>query len=317
MPIASLPRRAYGVRPVPVVVAALAALLAWLVFGTDLVIGRGGDRPPVVAAAPIAETPANAPAEPAPPPEPPPVYPSVLVANRDIPQGVLLSDDLVEWRAWNGPVDVDMAVVEGAVPKRAVLGAVTRRTVGAGTMVSWDLLLMPGSPGFISAVLAPGMRAVTVSVDSATTSARIIYPGDRVDVIMVSTAHVGGDVAASRTIVRDTRVLAVGEDVLSLGRYGTVSLAQAGEVLPARAPEGSTFTLEVPPVDAERIAVALAVGHLTLATRSIRAIRGGDDRTRLVRLGDVMRPPPGPAPEPVVRVFRGSGSPTLAGGHET
>ena len=316
MPIGSLPRRAYGVRPVPVVVAALAAVLAWLVLGTDLVLGGKDDGPRAVAAAPVAE-PAAAPAEPAPSPQPPPVYPSVLVANRDIPPGVLLSDDLVEWRAWHGPVDVDMAVVEGAVPMRAVLGAVTRRRLEPGAMVSWDGLLMPGHPGFISAVLAPGMRAVTVSVDSATTSARIIYPGDRVDVIMVSTALAGGVVAASRTIVRDTRVLAVGEDVLSLGRYGTVSLAQAGEVLPARAPEGSTFTLEVPPVDAERIAVALAVGHLTLATRSIRATRSSDDLTRLVRLGDVMLPPPGPEPEPTVRVFRGSGSPTVATGRET
>ena len=207
-----------------------------------------------------------------------------------------------------------MAVVEGAVPLRAVVGAVTRRTVEAGAMVSWDKLLMPGHPGFISAVLAPGMRAVTVNVDSATTSARIIYPGDRVDVIMVSS--VARDGAASRTIVRDTRVLAVGEDVMSLGRYGTVSLAQAGEVVPARAPDGSTFTLELPPRDAERIAVALAVGHLTLATRSIRARDTGADPERSMRLADVMPQPEDPAPAPAVRVFRGSGSATVALGGE-
>ena len=308
MPIGSLPRRAYGVRPVPVLVAAVAAVGAWLLLGTDLIIGGGDDKPPQVAAAPAAV--AEAPAEPPPPPEPPAVYPSVLVANRDISQGVLLSEDLVEWREWHGPVDVDMAVVEGAVPLRAVLGAVTRRTVEAGAMVSWDKLLMPGHPGFISAVLAPGMRAVTVNVDSATTSARIIYPGDRVDVIMVSTAARDG--AASRTIVRDTRILAVGEDVLSLGRYGTVSLAQAGDLVPARAPDGSTFTLEVPPTDAERIAVALAVGHLTLATRSIRATDTVGDPARQMRLADVMPQPEDSAPPPAVRVFRGSGSATLA-----
>lgn len=312
MPIASLPRRAYGVRPIPVAVAAIAALAAWLVLGTDLIMG--GDDPPEVAVAPTPAVVAEL-AEPPPPPEPPAVYPSVLVANRDIPQGVLLSDDLVEWREWREPVDVDMAVVEGAVPLRAVVGAVTRDTFAAGAMVTWDGLLMPGHPGFISAVLAPGMRAVTVNVDSATTSARIIYPGDRVDVIIVSSA--GGRNAASRTIVRDTRVLAVGEDVLSLGRYGTVSLVQAGEVLPARAPDGATFTLEVPPADAERIAVATAVGHLTLATRSIRATPSAPARDRLTRFADVMPQPAEPAPAPSVRVFRGSGSATLAMGSET
>ncbi len=307
MPMSSLPRRAYGVRPVPVIVAAVAAVGAWLLLGTDLLIGGGDDEPPKVAAAPAA---VEAPAEPPPPPEPPAVYPSVLVANRDIPQGVLLSEDLLEWREWHGPVDVDMAVVEGAVPLRAVVGAVSRRIVEAGAMVSWDKLLMPGHPGFISAVLAPGMRAVTVNVDSATTSARIIYPGDRVDVIMVSTATRDG--AASRTIVRDTRVLAVGEDVLSLGRYGTVSLAQAGDLVPTRAPDGSTFTLEVLPPDAERIAVALAVGHLTLATRSIRATDTVGDPARQMRLADVMPQLDDSAPPPAVRVYRGSGSATLA-----
>ena len=311
MPIASLPRRAYGVRPIPVAVAAFAAVVAWLVLGTDLVFGGEEAEPPPVAVA----RPDPAPAAEV-PPEPPPVYPSVLVANRDVPQGVLLSDDLVEWREWREPVDIDMAVVEGAVPLRAVLGAVTRNTLHAGTMVTWDGLLMPGHPGFISAVLAPGMRAVTVNVDSATTAARIIYPGDRVDVIMVAAA--GAGVAASRTIVRDTRVLAVGEDVLSLGRYGTVSLVQAGEVLPTRAPDGSTFTLEVPPADAERIAVALAVGHLTLATRALRATpTTSSEPERLMRLTYVMPQPAGPTPAPSVRVVRGSGTATLVGGGAT
>lgn len=313
MPIASLPRRAYGVRPIPVAVAAVAALGAWIVLGTDLLLGGDDDEPTAVAAAPAPAVVAE-PAETPPPPEPPVVYPSVLVANRNIPQGVLLSEDLVEWREWREPVDIDMAVVEGAVPLRAVVGAVTRDTFAAGAMVTWDGLLMPGHPGFISAVLAPGMRAVTVNVDSATTSARIIYPGDRVDVIMVSAA---GGLAASRTIVRNTRVLAVGEDVLSLGRYGTVSLVQAGEVLPARAPDGSTFTLEVPPADAERIAVATAVGHLTLATRSIRATPSAPDPDRLMRIADVMPQPAEPAAAPSVRVFRGSGSATLAMGSES
>lgn len=313
MPIASLPRRAYGVRPIPVAVAAVAALVAWVVLGTDLIMG-GDDEPTDVAVAPAPTAVAEL-AEPPPPPEPPVVYPSVLVANRTIPQGVLLSEDLVEWREWRDAVDIDMAVVEGAVPLRAVVGAVTRDTFAAGAMVTWDGLLMPGHPGFISAVLAPGMRAVTVNVDSATTSARIIYPGDRVDVIMVSSAARGG--AASRTIVRDTRVLAVGEDVLSLGRYGTVSVVQAGEVLPARAPDGSTFTLEVPPADAERIAVATAVGHLTFATRSIRATPSAPEPERLMRLADVMPQPAEPEPAPSVRVFRGSGSATLAMGGET
>lgn len=285
---------------IPAAVAVVIGGVAWIGIG-PILSGDSEDSAPAPVPAPTA--PAPAPVEAA---APEPVYPAVLVANRDIPSGVLLRADFVEWRQSTAPVDMDRAVVQDVVPLRAVLGAVTRRRFGEGSLIAWDGLLMPGHPGFISAMLSEGMSAITVEVDRPTTQANIIYPGDRVDVIMVSSADAQGIGSASRTIVRDCRVLAVGATVQSLGRYGKVSLSQAGDVLPPPRPEGSNYTLEVQPTDAERIAVAASAGRLTLAMRSINApaASGGDDRT--VRLREVMPAPESSAAPVTVRVIRGA-----------
>ena len=284
---------------VPAVLALVVGVVAW--FGIrPALTGAGEDAPPpatVVAPAPAAE--------PAPPPEPEPVYPFVLVAKRDIQSGVLVVADLTEWREWRDPIDMNVAVVQDAVPLQAVLGAVTMRPFDGGEMFTWDGLIMPGSPGFITAVLDVGMRAVTVEVDRATTNANIIYPGDHVDVIMVTGADSGALGAAAQSIVRGVRVLAVGSTIMALGRYGRTSLTSAGVIESVTPPAGETYTLEVTPKDAERISLAANTGRLTLAIRPIFATPTGRENSEPVRFGEVMKPPAAPEEPSRVRVMRG------------
>ena len=300
---------------VPALVAVFAAAIAWVAIGPMV---RGGEDDEPAATVPIEldpepvvvpEVPAPAPTETPRADRHPPeaVYPSVLVANRDIPLGMLLRAELVQWRPWRQPLDIDMAVVEGVVPLRAVIGAVARRRFREGDMIAWDGVLMPGHPGFISAVLAPGMLAVTVEVDRATTAANIIYPGDRVDVILVTPSGPDTLSPASRTIVRGCRVLAVGSTVLSVGRYGKVGFTPTGEVEPVAPPEGANYTLEVAPVDAERLAVASSAGVLTLAMRPVNAPVVGDASGAVpVRIDEVMPVPERPAAPATVRIIRGT-----------
>ena len=240
------------------------------------------------------------------PVESPPVYPNLLLATRDLKSGVMLTSELVEWREWVEPIDLNRVVLQDAVPLQAILGSVTRRTYAAGTPIGWDGIITPGGPGFIGAVLAPGMRAVTVEVDRATTSANIIYPGDRVDVIMVSAQQAAE--ALAQAIVRDVRVLAVGSTIYSLGRYGKVSLTKAGAIEPVAQPAGENYTLELLPADAERVALAVNTGRLTLAMRSVNSAPWYDgENRRPVRLSEVLvnpDPPPPPAEAPV-RIIRG------------
>ena len=300
---------------VPALVAVFAAAIAWVAIG-PMVRGGEDDEPAVAAPLEVDPEPVVVPEVPAPAPTETPradrhppeaVFPSVLVANRDIPLGMLLRAELVEWRAWRQPLDIDMAVVEGVVPLRAVIGAVATRRFREGDMIAWDGVLMPGHPGFISAVLAPGMLAVTVEVDRATTAANIIYPGDRVDVILVTPSGPDTPSPASRTIVRGCRVLAVGSTVLSLGRYGKVGFTPTGEVEPVALPQGANYTLEVAPVDAERLAVASSAGVLTLAMRPVNAPVVSDASGAVpVRIDEVMPVPERAAAPATVRIIRGT-----------
>ena len=278
---------------------------------------------------------AAAPTE-APPPEAPPpaeaepeIHPTVLVARRDIGRGVLLSMDLLEWREEPEPVDLSRAVIKDAVPLDSVTGAVTRRSIAAGELITWENLVIAGMPGFVTAVLSPGHRAMTVSVDEATTRAQIIYPGDRVDVILVHSpgsggvpAELGGSAGpASQVIVRDVRVLAVGSATMDMNRFGTRSILEGGGLEPPEPPSGETYTLEVSTLDAERIALAAVAGRLTLVVRPISAVADATSRgidfdppASPVQFAEVMRglvPPeeelaPLPPP-PRVRIIRGRG----------
>ena len=289
------------------------------------------DEPP--PAPQEASAPVEAPVAAEPPPEPE-ISPTVLVASRDIGRGVLLNMDLMEWREWLEPVDLSRAVIKDAIPLESVVGAVTRRAITAGELITWENLVMSGMPGFVTAVLTPGHRAMTVSVDEATTRAQIIYPGDRVDVILVHSPGSGGvpaelggsDGPASQVIVRDVRVLAVGSATMDMNRYGSTSIAAGGVLQRPEPPSGETYTLEVSTLDAERIALAAVAGRLTLVVRPVSTVSveetvaarspysGFGEAPTPVRFSEVMQglgpseeelePPP---PLPRVRIIRGRG----------
>ena len=310
---------------VPAGIAVVVAAAAW--FAIRQIQPDEPPPEPQEASAPV-----EAPAPEAPPPEPE-ISPTVLVASRDIGRGVLLNMDLMEWKEWLEPVDLSRAVIKDAVPLESVVGAVTRRTITAGELITWENLVMSGMPGFVTAVLTPGHRAMTVTVDEATTRAQIIYPGDRVDLILVHSPGSGGvpsevggnDGPASQVIVRDVRVLAVGSATMDMNRYGTTSIAAGGVLQRPEPPSGETYTLEVSTLDAERIALAAVAGRLTLVVRPVAAVAveetvtrppyfDFDEEPKPVRFAEVMQglgpseeelePPP---PLPRIRIIRGRG----------
>ena len=271
-----------------------------------------------------APAPVEASAPEAPPPEPV-TLPTVLVASRDIGTNVPLTPALIEWREWHEPLDRSAAIITEAVPLDSIMGTMTRRDIAAGDPVSWEDLVIPTSdPKTVTALLKPGYRAMTVSVDEATTQAQIIYPGNHVDVILVHSPGTGGvpsevgggDGPAAQVIVRDVRVLAVGSATVDMQRTMILD-----DVFPLSEPlSGKTYTLEVLPLDAERMALATVAGRLTLVLRPMSAGNTAagspyfDQAVTPVRFAEVM---PGlgpfeedvepPSPLPTIRIIRGRG----------
>ncbi len=231
------------------------------------------DEPPP----PPPEQQAAVPAE-VPPPEPPPEAESeplltVLVTRRDILQGTTLNRELLDWQERPETEELSAAIIRHKVPVESVLGTVTRRDIAAGELITRDDLVMAGVPGSVAASLSPGYRAIAVAVDDATARAQIIYPGDRVDVVLVHSPGSGGVPAEmggvwgpmSQVIVRDARVLAAGSATMDIHYSRDLEdIFRRPEP-----PTGETYTLEVSTLDAERIALAAVAGRLALVVRPV------------------------------------------------
>ena len=191
----------------------------------------------------------------------------VLIAARPLRAGTLLKpDDLTtELRS---PRDIPAgARTDSETVRSELLGAMVRRNLAKGDVVLSADALNPGDRGFLAAVLGAGMRAVTVGVDAVSGLAGLVWPGDRVDLILTQSQD-GTDVPPSRrisgeTVLHNVRVLAIDRQLIQ----GATS--ESPETQAAR-----TVTLEVAPSDAERVMVAARLGHLSLAVVAVAQTNG-------------------------------------------
>jgi len=221
-------------------------------------------------------------------PPPPVQMTEVLVAARRLPRGTLLRpEDFTTRRLPVGEVPAgSMPATEEA--RLALAGALLRNPLEVRDPVHRDDLINPSDRGFLAAVLRPGTRAISVSVDLASGTAGLIWPGDRVDLILTQQRD-EQDVPTSRrtwgeTVLANVTVIAVDQ-----------RLTQGGD--PAATNDdrrtARTVTLEVTPEQAERVAVAIRLGRLSLVVRSAEsedmALAGAESapRPRTVFGGDV------------------------------
>lgn len=196
----------------------------------------------------------------------PPQKISVLTAARVIHAGTLLRpEDLVAKELPRVEVGPD-AMIDTPETRRELSGAMVRRGFGTGELVHPTDVMHPGDHGFLAAVLLPGMRALTVGVDAITGTAGLIWPGDRVDLILTQvlpdTAGPPGRRVAAETVLTDVRVIAIDQQLVQ-------GAAPGSSEQPAR-----TVTLEVDREQAERVSVATRLGPLSLAVRSADTTQG-------------------------------------------
>ena len=254
----------------------------------------------------------------APPPEPEPAR--VLAAARDLPIGVLVRDaDLTELAVPAESVHATHLLVDEGTAAAGLRGYAVRKPVASGAALTRSALVAPWEQGFLAAVLKPGTRAVTIRVDPATRHAGLIDPGDRVDVILTAEVSITERerTVFTRTIVEDVRVVAADRRFGEAGGPPPGGDEDAGDAgaAPARE-EMTTATLEVSPVQGDRLVIAEHEGRLSLALRALAAAAEPRASHSAVRLREVLLPPsPAPSAEdeepaaPVVttvRIYRGN-----------
>jgi pilus assembly protein CpaB len=186
----------------------------------------------------------------------------VLVAAREITFGSTIQNGDLRWQRWPKSSLPPGVVLRAAKPNAIedFKGALTRNPIAPGEPIYVDRLIQPGTASFMAAILPSGYRAVAINIDSqgATTAGGFILPNDRVDVIHTykddAAARAGSDGMVSETILRNVRVLAIGQNI------------QEGN---ERVDAGSNATLELTPRQVERIVLAQRTGQLSLSLRSM------------------------------------------------
>jgi len=189
-----------------------------------------------------------------------PQGPKVLVAQRGLPTGTIITADSVNFQDWPEELVQDAYFIDGEADMTKLLGTVVRFPITAGEPVTQGALVAPGDRGFLAAALGPGMRAVTIPVSAKTGVAGFVFPGDRVDLVLTQTVA-GGEgepLKASETVLRNLRVLATDQSTESETVDGKTVVRAF-----------RTVTIEVTPRIAEKVAVAQTIGALSLSLRSL------------------------------------------------
>lgn len=183
----------------------------------------------------------------------------VLVTSHDLASGALVTAADLHWQSWPDS-NLDKAyALQGRDDMQAFIGAVVRQHIVAGTPITTGMLIKPGEGGFLAAVLAPGMRAISVPLTAVSDEGGLVLPGDHVDLILShAVLPVGGADTKPRylaeTVAVDVRVLAVDDSINDQDKKPLL---------------GKTATLEVTPNQVERVEVSEQIGTLWLALRSV------------------------------------------------
>lgn len=192
----------------------------------------------------------------------------VLVAARPVPSGALLRPEDLAWRALAGGAPAPAgAFVQGQAAKETLVGAAVLHGLGAGEVLRAEGVVRPDQRNFLAATLGAGQRAVTISVDAPQSASGLVMPGDRVDVILVQEVAEGGRRIAAETVLRNSRVLAVGQSLTPEKTAAATNATAVAANAVALAPK--TITLEASPADAERLYLASRLGDLQLALRGV------------------------------------------------
>jgi pilus assembly protein CpaB len=214
---------------------------------------------------------AEPPALPAPTAVEVPVVPEVmatkvLVATAAIGTGQRLTSTSVEWADWPESGIRPGYITNTATPEAItdMDGTMARFEIFPGEPIQQDKLVSPGQ-GYLSAVLASGMRGISVTVNADAASGGFVVPNDHVDVVLTRTLPNGE--MNSDTVLRNVRVIAIDT---RLGETGTTGATED----PAD-PKAAIFatqaiaTLEVDETGAEVITSAVGLGRLSLALRAM------------------------------------------------
>ncbi|MBS1959874.1 MAG: Flp pilus assembly protein CpaB [Bdellovibrionales bacterium] len=217
---------------------------------------------------------------------------TVLVAKNDIKEMDSILDGMIEPRvvprrfvepsaiAFNTLVKEDSH--DYAMETKRIIGNVAIVPIKKGEQLSLNKITEPSMRTGLAPQVSPGKRAISVNVDETSGVAKLIKPGDRVDIIAVidpGNAVGGRDNKVAKTLFQDIVVLAVGRNITNnLARKIELdAITGKAKVRSLTEFDGfSSVTLEVDPNQAQLLA-AITTSNMN---RLVFTLRNNDDTDR-------------------------------------
>lgn len=194
----------------------------------------------------------------------------IVVAKEDIAEMQTIYDTMVETRE----MPADFVQPDSITIPDEIIGNVAAVPIRKGQMIVKNNLLTPGPDTGIALQVAPSKRAIAIPVDEVRSVAKLIRPGDRVDIY--AAVDTGKGINQRRevfTMMSDTVVLATGLSVMNnIPRM--FELDSSGKNLTQIALTGdtkyTTITVEATPKEAQDLFYILstAPGNLFFALRN-------------------------------------------------
>ncbi len=192
---------------------------------------------------------------------------NVLVAKNNLPQGTILKAEQMQWQAWPDETLNQNYYVEKTHKITDLVGRVLRHAVVSGTPITNNHTVAMGEQGYVAAILRPGMRAVTIPISRTTGLSGLVFPGDRVDILLTHGVDLAGSNGSAQMGLQATNERQVSETILENVRVLAIDMNTNDQ---SDKPElGKAVTLELPPKLTEVLTLAQKLGNLSLSLRSL------------------------------------------------
>jgi pilus assembly protein CpaB len=179
----------------------------------------------------------------------------IVFAKTTIPARTLVTAEQLEVK----PVPKEVVSKDSVIKIEDIVGLITKAEIIQGEPVNINRLFSKDDKLSLSAMIPQGMRAITIPVDEVIGVAGFIKPGERVD--LIGTIQPRGHIeSTSWTLLQDIEVLAVSQDM---------EVSANNNSQGAKGKVGTSVTLAVTPLQAEKVVLSKEKGTLQLALRPI------------------------------------------------
>lgn len=173
---------------------------------------------------------------------------TLVVAAKPLRFGNELTAEMLREVAWP-----EGSLPPGAFAKKAEVLSGGKRVVLSAIESNEPVLAMkitgPGQRATLSALVAPGMKAVTIRVNDVDGVGGFVLPGDRVDIVLTRQEK---DAGSSQVLLQDVRVLAIDQVADERASNPTVP---------------KSVTVEVDTAAGQKLGLAASIGTLSLLLR--------------------------------------------------